>query len=63
MTAMQTNETQDIKRRADGSIDTAHYMKIGRHMRSEQAHKLAKDALPKRKPFSFRLWPLSTARA
>ena len=28
----------NIKRRPDGSIDTAHYMRIGRQMRSEQAH-------------------------
>jgi len=35
-----TNETQ-IKTRADGSIDTAHYMARGRHMRSQQAHGMA----------------------
>jgi hypothetical protein len=29
--------TTEIKTRPDGSIDTAHYMQIGRRMRSEQA--------------------------
>ncbi|MEQ9258898.1 MAG: hypothetical protein RIG84_07345 [Roseovarius sp.] len=31
-------EAPEIKTRPDGSIDTAHYMQRGRHMRSEQAH-------------------------
>lgn len=35
-----TFQTQ-IKTRADGSIDTAHYMARGRHMRSQQAQSMA----------------------
>jgi len=31
------NETQTIRRRRDGSIDTAHYSAQGRMMRSEAA--------------------------
>jgi hypothetical protein len=59
---MQTDETPDIKRRPDGSIDTVHYMNIGRQLRSDEAYKLVKGALPKRKRFFFRFWPLSTSR-
>ena len=33
-------ETTDIKTRADGSIDTAHYMARGRVMRSEAFYTL-----------------------
>lgn len=36
-----TDNTQTIKYRPDGSIDTAHYMAKGRHARSCQAHQLA----------------------
>jgi hypothetical protein len=39
-----------IRLRPDGSIDTAHYMEIGRQMRSEQAHRLARQLKPARKP-------------
>ena len=55
---MQQYELQVIKRRPDGSIDTTHYMKIGQQKRSEQAHKLVKRALPKRKYFFYQVWPL-----
>jgi hypothetical protein len=59
---MQQFDPKDIKRRPDGSIDTAHYMKIGRQMRAEQAHKLIKSAVPKRKSFTFWFWPFATFR-
>jgi len=36
----------DIRTRADGSIDTAHYMQRGRRMRSEQAHRMMHAATP-----------------
>ena len=55
---MQQYETPEIKRRPDGSIDTAHYMIIGRQERADQAHALAKMAIPKRRTFSLRFWPL-----
>jgi hypothetical protein len=55
---MQQYETPEIKRRPDGSIDTAHYMKIGRQERADQARALAKMAIPKRRTFSLRLSPL-----
>jgi len=45
---MQPYETPEIKRRPDGSIDTAHYMKIGRQERADQARTLANMAAPKR---------------
>ncbi|MGJ8584248.1 MAG: hypothetical protein ACSHXD_09160 [Marinosulfonomonas sp.] len=57
---MQPNETPEIKRRADGSIDTAHYMKIGRQERADQAHSLAKMAIPKRRAFSLQSWFIRT---
>jgi len=53
---MQRNETQIIKRRPDGSIDTAYYVKQGRQARSQQAHRLAKSAIPMRRGFSLRFW-------
>jgi len=53
---MQIQDQTEIKRRPDGSIDTAHYMKIGRQMRSEQAHSIAKSLTPKAKPRSKRMW-------
>ena len=31
-----------IKRSADGSIDTAHYMQIGRQVRSDEVYKMTK---------------------
>lgn len=34
----------DIRTRADGSIDTAHYLARGRMARSRQAHRLARRA-------------------
>jgi hypothetical protein len=36
----------EIRLRPDGSIDTAYYMQIGRHMRSQQAHHLARQLKP-----------------
>lgn len=47
--------TTEIKTRPDGSIDTAHYMKIGRQMRSDQAMTLLTggprtEERPRRKP-------------
>lgn len=55
---MQQVETPEIKYRPDGSIDTAYYMQVGRQLRSDQAFKLAKLAMPKRKifPSRFRLF-------
>lgn len=35
-----TRKTDTIRTRADGSIDTAHYMARGRRMRSEAAHSM-----------------------
>lgn len=53
---MKHSEPQDFKLRPDGSIDLPYYMKIGREMRSEQAHKLFKLALPKGKFFAMPRW-------
>ena len=58
------DETPDIKRRPNGSIDTAHYLAIGASMRSEQAHKMIKavvprnlsKAAPQKRVFSWRFW-------
>lgn len=58
---MQRYETPAIKRRPDGSIDTAHYIKIGRQERADQALALAKSAMPKRRSFSLPLWFLRTS--
>ncbi len=60
---MQQAETQSIKRRPDGSIDTAYYMQIGRQERSAQAHALAKLAIPKRRSFSLRFWSMKVSEA
>lgn len=38
--------TDTIKTRPDGSIDTAHYMRIGRLARSQAAHDLARAVVP-----------------
>tara|TARA_R110002124_G_C8669838_1_gene491116 strand:+ start:103 stop:327 length:225 start_codon:yes stop_codon:yes gene_type:complete len=59
--AMQKYETPEIKRHPDGSIDTAHYMKIGRQERADQARKLAKAVVPKRRTFSLLSWFLRTS--
>ena len=53
---IQQAEAQSIKRRQDGSIDTAYYLEMGRKLRSEQAHILVKAALPKKTTLSVRLW-------
>ena len=58
---MQQYETPEIKRRPDGSIDTAHYLKIGRQERADQAYALAKMATPKRRTFSLPFWFLRTS--
>jgi len=58
---MQRYETQEIKRRPDGSIDTAHYIKIGRQERADQARALAKSAMSKQRTFSSQLWFLRTS--
>ena len=55
---MQSYDTPEIKRRPDGSIDTAHYMKIGRQERADQASTLAKMAMPKRRVFSLQFWSI-----
>jgi hypothetical protein len=59
---MQQFETPEIKCRPDGSIDTAHYMKIGRQERADQAFTLAKMAIPKRGIFSFQFWSFRAAK-
>lgn len=58
---MQRYETPEIKRRPDGSIDTAHYIKTGRQERADQARTLAKAAMPKRRIFSLSFWFLRTS--
>lgn len=40
--------TDQIKTRPDGSIDTAHYMRLGRIARSQAAHDMARSVLPDR---------------
>ncbi|GAB5511833.1 MAG: hypothetical protein Rhims3KO_32340 [Hyphomicrobiales bacterium] len=39
--------TNPIKTRADGSIDTAHYMSRGRMARSQAAHEMARTVFQK----------------
>ncbi len=58
---MQHYETPQIKRRPDGSIDTAHYIKIGRQERADQARALLNAAAPKRRTFSLPFWILRTS--
>ena len=58
---MQPYDTPEIKRRPDGSIDTAHYMIIGRQARADQARTLAKMAAPKRRNFSLQSWFIGTS--
>lgn len=60
--------TTEIKRRPDGSIDTAFYMARGRQLRSEQAHTMLQPAAPIEKPRSITeallaLFGRDTARA
>ncbi len=38
--------TDTIRTRADGSIDTGHYMAKARHLRSEQAHQMMRSTRP-----------------
>ena len=58
---MQSYDTPEIKRRPDGSIDTAHYMIIGRQARADQVRTLAKMATPKRRNFSLQSWFIRTS--
>ena len=47
------DKTRDpIRTRPDGSIDTAHYMAVGRACRSEAAHDMVRAAVgtPERRP-------------
>lgn len=60
---MKHVEIQDIKLRPDGSIDTAHYMVIGRQKRADQARHIASQARPKRGLFRFLFWPANTENA
>ena len=50
--------TYQIKTRADASIDTGHYMRLGRLVRSQAAHDMAHAVLTKRtsRTGSTRLW-------
>lgn len=43
-------QKNDIRLRPDGSIDTGHYMAIGRRMRSERAHEMARGIAPAPRP-------------
>lgn len=40
--------TDQIKTRGDGSIDTAHYMRVGRMARSQAAHDMTRTVLSER---------------
>jgi hypothetical protein len=55
--------TDPIKTRADGSIDTAHYIRRGRMARSQAAHDMARSLLPRRtsRIGTGRPWVLPTA--
>ncbi len=55
--------TDQIKTRADGSIDTGHYMRLGQLARSQAAHDMAHAVLPNRtsRTGSTRLWVLPLA--
>ena len=57
---MKSYDTPDIKRRPDGSIDTAHYMKVGRQERADQALSLARAVRPNRRSFSLQSWFIRT---
>ncbi|GGE52224.1 hypothetical protein [Actibacterium pelagium] len=46
---MENFEVSDIKRHKDGSINTAHYMAIGRRERALQARFIAKKLLAMRR--------------
>ena len=59
---MQHYDTPEIKRRPDGSIDTGHYMKIGRQERANQARELSKMAIPKRRTFPLQSWFIRTLK-
>ena len=58
---MQDFVTPEIKHRPDGSIDTAHYINLGRRARAAQARSLVQTALPKRRTFSLPFWFLGTS--
>jgi hypothetical protein len=57
---MKSYDTPDIKRRPDGSIDTAHYMKAGRQERADQALAFARMVRPNRRTFSLQSWFIRT---
>jgi len=61
--SMRHCETPAIRLRPDGTIDTFHYMMIGRQRRSEHAREMAKGALPKHGLFSLQTWSLAKFRA
>lgn len=56
---MKRYEEPEIKLRPDGSIDTAHYMTIGREMRAAKAHEMIKEIQPKPKFLSLLRPPLT----
>lgn len=57
-----TDQTE-IRRRPDGSIDTAFYMARGRKMRSQAAHDLLRPARKAPAPAATRLLPWRLFRA
>ena len=59
---MQLCETPEIKLRPDGSIDTVHYMKLGRQKRADQARTLAKVGILKHIVFSVQSWFISSMK-
>ncbi len=48
--------TDLIKTRSDGSIDTAHYMRLGRMARGQAAHDMARAVFPRRTPRTGTAW-------
>ena len=60
---MQQYETSIIKRRPDGSINTIHYINIGRQERAEQAQVITKGMFPKQNIFSIHFWSFRALRA
>ncbi|WDR04492.1 hypothetical protein PSQ90_09085 [Devosia rhodophyticola] len=58
---MQRDETPEIKRRPDGSIDVNHYIRIGMQRRAEQAHAMAKLVPLKGGVLSLRFWAIGAS--
>lgn len=52
-----TTETDTIRTRPDGSIDTAYYMAIGRERRAEQAEILARKLFTRKSKKRGFAWP------